>query len=105
MAPRGWHPREEVVAPNGAVGQQPRKAGPMKTKQRTLGVGGGVLVLLAVYAVDPALCTAATRYVDPAGSDVANDCSTPAAPCATIGQAIAVASGGDTLQVAAGTYS
>jgi len=77
----------------------------MKTKQRTLGVGGGVLVLLAVYAVDPALCTAATRYVDPAGSDLSNDCSIQTAPCATIGHAIAVASGGDTLQVAAGTYN
>src|SRR5438477_297484 len=50
-------------------------------------------------------CPAATRYVDPAGSDVSNDCSIQSVPCATIGHAIGVASTGDTVQVATGTYS
>lgn len=77
----------------------------MKTKQRgTLVSGAVVAALLMVHVGHPALCAAAIRYVDPAGSDATNDGSLQAAPCATIGHAIAVASAGDTLQVAAGTY-
>ena len=77
----------------------------MKTKQRgTLVSGAVVAALLMVHVGHPALCAAAFRYVDPAGSDATNDGSLQAAPCATIGHAIAVASAGDTLQVAAGTY-
>src|SRR5438552_65029 len=77
----------------------------MKTKQRgTLVSGAVVAALLMVHVGHPALCAAAIRYVDAAGSDATNDGSLQAAPCATIGHAIAVASAGDTLQVAAGTY-
>ena len=43
-------------------------------------------------------------YVTPTGSDV-NACDTPATPCATINAAIGKAGPGDTVYVAAGTYT
>ena len=70
---------------------------------------GGILsvavavVLLAGLGRPPDLGAAGTtRLVAPGGSD-AGDCTS--APCHTIGHAIGVSSAGDTINVAAGTYS
>ena len=46
-----------------------------------------------------------TRYVAPAGNDAGNDCTNPAAPCATLAHAVAQANDGDTIDMAAGTYT
>ncbi len=46
-----------------------------------------------------------TRYVDPSGSDVANDCLNFNAPCQTITYAIAQASPQDGISLAAGTFN
>lgn len=43
-------------------------------------------------------------YVGPAGND-SNDCLTPGTACATLAQAVTNASSGDTINVAAGTYT
>src|SRR5207247_11438471 len=51
----------------------------------------------------PPACAAATRYVDPAGSDGPNDCTLAERTCATIGHAVGAASSGDTLRVGAGS--
>jgi len=48
--------------------------------------------------------SATTRFVDPAGSDAANDCSNSASPCQTFSNAISQAIAGDTISAAAGTY-
>ncbi|MFQ5614438.1 MAG: DUF1565 domain-containing protein, partial [Anaerolineae bacterium] len=47
-----------------------------------------------------------TLYVDGSGgSDTANNCQTPATPCATIGHALSQAVNGDTILVAEETYT
>lgn len=48
--------------------------------------------------------SAVTWYVSPTGSD-GNTCQTPGAACATIGAAVGKASNGDTIEIAAGTYT
>src|SRR3974390_1269774 len=58
----------------------------------------GALVMLS----SPAL--AGTWYVDGVNGDDGNDCKTKATACATIGQAISLASSGDTVAIAAATY-
>jgi gliding motility-associated-like protein len=47
---------------------------------------------------------AQTRYVSPTGTDT-GDCSNPAAPCQTIAFAINEAVAGNTIEIAAGTYT
>ena len=44
------------------------------------------------------------RYVNPAGAD-SGDCSNIATPCLTIAYAVAQAAAGDTIHIAAGTYT
>jgi hypothetical protein len=48
---------------------------------------------------------AQTRYVAVAGNDLANDCSLPGNPCATISNAVLQALEYDTIYVASGTYA
>jgi predicted outer membrane repeat protein len=45
-----------------------------------------------------------TRYVDPTGSDLGNDCQKPVIPCQTIAHAIEQASAGDGIWLSAGTF-
>lgn len=74
---------------------------------RLFGTSIGIVVVAAALAVLPQLSDAAgsTRYVATTGSDNGpNDCLTEASPCATIGHAHDQATGGDTIEVAAGTY-
>lgn len=44
------------------------------------------------------------RYVAVTGNDWLNNCTDPAAPCQTVGQAVAVANPGETIRVAGGMY-
>ena len=48
---------------------------------------------------------AATRYVATTGNDTNNNCRTMATPCLTVQHAVNRATSGDTIQVAAGTYT
>ncbi len=48
--------------------------------------------------------TVGDRYVALTGSDLLNHCTDPAAPCQSVGQAVAVANPGETIRVAEGTY-
>jgi hypothetical protein len=45
------------------------------------------------------------RWVAPTGSDAGNLCTSQAAPCATIGRAVAAACAGETVNVAEGIYA
>ncbi len=47
----------------------------------------------------------ATLYVNAGTGDDGNDCLSPAAACATIGTAVSKATSGDTIEIAAGTYT
>ena len=68
-------------------------------------IGLGCLVaLLAALLGGRAVLAASDRYVDPLGSD-AGDCSNNATPCLTIAYAVAQAAAGDTIHLAAGTYT
>ncbi|MGD1994176.1 MAG: right-handed parallel beta-helix repeat-containing protein [Anaerolineae bacterium] len=51
------------------------------------------------------LPTQILRYVARTGSDLANTCTDPALPCATIQHAVDVAHAGDLIRVAGGTYT
>ena len=46
-----------------------------------------------------------TRYVSTSGSDVFNNCTVEADACATMAHAVNRANAGDTLDLAAGTYT
>lgn len=46
-----------------------------------------------------------TRFVATTGTDGANDCTDQEAPCATVEHAVTVAGPGDTIDIAAGTYT
>lgn len=72
------------------------------------------VALLCIVAVTVLLTTlplqaesqASDRYVDVnIGSDSANDCLNPSAPCRTIQRAVNQAESGDTIHVASGTYT
>ena len=72
---------------------------------------GRLLSIPLLFALALAAAAAApdgtTRYVAPGGDDRggANACADPAAPCATIGQALRSAASGDTIQLAAGNFA
>lgn len=65
-----------------------------------------ILFVLAVsaFAARPSVYAAANRHVNPTGSD-SGDCTNPATPCQTIAYALGQAIAGDTLLLAAGTYT
>ena len=60
--------------------------------------------MLAALLGGRSVLAASDRFVDPAGSD-ADDCSNNATPCLTIAYAVAQATTGDTVHLAAGTYT
>ena len=60
-------------------------------------------LLIALMRGAPVLA-AGDRYVDPTGSD-SGDCANVAAPCLPIAYAVAQATAGDTIHLAAGTYT
>ena len=60
-------------------------------------------LLIALMRGAPVLA-AGDRHVDPTGSD-SGDCANVAAPCLTIAYAVAQATAGDTVHLAAGTYT
>src|SRR4051812_22367419 len=67
--------------------------------RRMLGV---VVAVITVGSVNVASASAADRYVSTTGSD-SGSC-TAAAPCKSLGRAYVVASPGQVVEVAAGTY-
>jgi len=75
-------------------------------KKRSTFVFLVIMVVLVVSAFWPSRMSASpsTRYVAPSGNDV-GDCTSPASPCQTIQYAINRANSGDTILVAAGTYT
>ena len=81
----------------------------MKTHHKfalLFGITLGLLLLgFGILQVLPAMAAGASSfYVDPAGDDAAA-CDAPAAACKTIAAAIAKANAGDTIYLAAGTYT
>ena len=52
-----------------------------------------------------ALSIAQTRYVSPAGNDIANNCLLPGNPCATVTNAVTQAIAGDTIKLSSGAYA
>ena len=76
---------------------------------RTTRVGSAVVicalaVLMGMIEASQPTRAAGPWYVAPGGND-ADSCLSPAAPCATINGAIGKATSGDTIYVAAGTYT
>lgn len=61
--------------------------------------------LANVFVVDaPSASAASILYVATTGTDASNSCLIQADPCATISHAVALAAGGDTVDVASGSY-
>lgn len=63
-----------------------------------------ILSVVALYHLQIIYASGETRYVSVAGTD-SGDCTTEASPCETIQYAVNQSSSGDTVLVAAGTYS
>jgi len=63
---------------------------------------GAVAAVVVVAAGSALAASSATRFVSTSGTD-AGDCTS--APCRTIGYAVGQANSGDTVSIAAGTYS
>jgi hypothetical protein len=72
----------------------------LATLATTALVIGGVVATGA----QPAGAIGVTRFVATTGSDTANTCLVSAAPCLTLGHALAQAAAGDTIQLEPGTY-
>ena len=71
-------------------------------KKWNLAVAVACVAVLALGAGAASAAPQATRYVSPSGADTGTCASTP---CLTIGYAVGQASAGDTVSVAAGTYT
>jgi hypothetical protein len=64
------------------------------------------LLLLALFlALAPTALASSTWYVDGVNGNDNNDCKSPQTACKTIGHAISLASAGDSIMVAAATYT
>jgi len=64
------------------------------------------LLLVAVFlALAPTALASSTWYVDGVNGSDNNDCKSPQTACKTIGHAISLASSGDSIMVAAATYT
>ena len=74
-----------------------------RRSRRLVAILVGVSAALALGA--PAAATASTRYVDDGGSADSGDCTSPSAPCATIQYAVDQAVAGDSIELAAGTFT
>lgn len=62
-------------------------------------------IAAALLLIAPAAASATDRFVATTGSNSANPCTSSAAPCATINQAVTVsATSGDTIHIGPGTY-
>jgi hypothetical protein len=68
-------------------------------------VSQSVLLLALFLAMAPTAMASTTWYVDGVNGNDNNDCKTPQTACRTIGQAISLASSGDSIIVAAATYT
>ncbi len=68
-----------------------------------------ILILAALWlsVATSALANGGTRYVAPPpdGDDSSNDCTNPVSPCETVQHAVEVASEGETIKVATGSYT
>ena len=64
------------------------------------------LLLVALFlALSPTAMASSTWYVDGVNGSDNNDCKSPQTACKTIGHAISLASSGDSIMVAAATYT
>lgn len=80
----------------------------MRMWKTAVSLGWAAVALLCVWLVVVSPLQAAptaTFYVDAATGSDGNACAAPGTACATIGAAVAKASSGDTIQIAAGTYN
>ena len=64
-----------------------------------------LLLLVLFLALAPTALASSTWYVDGVNGSDNNDCTSPQAACKTIGHAISLASSGDSIMVAAATYT
>lgn len=62
-------------------------------------------MFLAAQRIGAAVAAGTVRYVSTSGSDTLNDCTDSANACATIAYAINQSNAGDTIEIAAGTYT
>jgi hypothetical protein len=81
-----------------------RPARPLRLGVLALGVGSLFGGVLAVAATAPAGASSPNLYVSPKGIDTGS-CTTPTAPCKTLGYAYNESEEGDTINLAAGTYA
>jgi hypothetical protein len=97
-----------AVAPNFWVTQRPlvNEAGMTKRRIMKYKFTAALLLLMALFlAVAPNAVASTTRYVNgDTGSD-SNNCLSPTTACKTIGHAISLAASGDSIMVAAATYT
>jgi len=77
----------------------------MRRRSRALVLVCLLVGALTILPARPALALPTDRYVDPAGSDTSNDCSSSLSPCLTVAHAIVEAVDGDTIHIASGTYT
>ena len=63
------------------------------------------LILVVLFVLMTQLALANTWYVNGAKGSDSNNCDSPTTPCKTIGHAISLATSGDSIMVAAATYT